>query len=104
MLSCRIRAPRLPKMRLRSAAPTRCRCSRSSDGAAALRAAVSARAASPRSGHPDERNELAPLHSITSSARARSVMNSRRFIQSPRWHGPRTRPAKKPQVMRPSSD
>src|SRR5262245_29108238 len=45
-------------MRLRSSAPTRCRCSRSSDRAAALRAAVGARAAAPRSGHADERYEV----------------------------------------------
>src|SRR5262249_7162786 len=45
-------------MRLRSPAPTRCRCSRSSDRAAALRAAVGARAAAPRSGHADERYEV----------------------------------------------
>src|SRR5262249_49259746 len=70
MLSCRIRAPRPPQMRLRSSAPIRCRCSRSSDRAAALRAAVGARAAAPRSGHPDERYELGAFHLITSSAQA----------------------------------
>src|SRR5262249_12339754 len=70
ILSRRIRAPRPPQMRLRSSAPIRCRCSRSSDRAAALRAAVGARAAAPRSGHPDERYELGAFHSITSSARA----------------------------------
>src|SRR5260370_40979268 len=51
-------------MRLRSAAPTRGRCSRSSERAAALRAAVGTRAAAPRSGHPDERYELAPFQLI----------------------------------------
>src|SRR5262249_49267970 len=70
MLSCRICAPRPPQMRLRSAAPTRCRCSRSSDRAAPLRAAVNARAAARRSGHPDERYELVAFHSLTSAASA----------------------------------
>src|SRR5258708_32293300 len=51
-------------MRLRSAAPTRGRCSRSSERAAVLRAAVGTRAAAPRSGHPDERYELAPFQLI----------------------------------------